>query len=88
MTFNDLKRFIVTFRPNKTAKPSTDSESWGNFTQIPSFGFFNLSLLNLKGQKKIILGSNFDIFDSKFIDSVIPLNSKMVNWKLQMKVFV
>jgi len=28
MTCNDLKRPIVTFWPNKMAKPNTDLESW------------------------------------------------------------
>ena len=48
MTCNDLKRLIVTFWPNKKAKPNTVLESWENFTQTHSFGFVNFSLLNLK----------------------------------------
>ena len=48
MTFNDLKRLIVTFWPHKTAKLNPDSESWDNFTQLPVFGIFNFPFLNLK----------------------------------------
>ena len=48
MTFNDLKRLLVTFWPNKMVKPNTDSESWDNFTQTRAFGFLNFLLLNLK----------------------------------------
>ena len=44
--FNDLKRLIVTFWPKKMAKPNTDSESWDNFTQTPSFGCFIFYLHN------------------------------------------
>ena len=48
MTCNDLKRLIVTFWPNKMAKPNTDLESWDNFTPTHSFGFLNFSFLNFK----------------------------------------